>query len=136
MRCKTFPRSWAGRNDTHELGTVVPLQRNELERHWLPFRRAIECGVDAVLVSHASYPALDKSQPAALSKTIIDEILRKELRFSGLVISDDLDMGAILNLYSIETATKQCIKAGCDLVSVCHSFNHQLQAYQALTSSY
>lgn len=128
---KHFPGLGAGRQDTHESGTTITLNQRELEGHILPFRRAIAAGVDAVLVAHASYPAMDPGRPATLSNKIINKFLREHLGFSGLIVSDDLDMGAILANYPIEMVIPVCYKSGCDLVSVCHDTNHQLLSYQS-----
>ena len=124
---KHFPGLGLGCQDTHESGTVVTAPREKLEQHWLPFRKMIAAGIDAILISHAVYPALDPARPATLSKSIITEILREQMGFTGLIISDDLLMGAITNYYSIQDAVKNCLAAGCDTASVC--FESELGFY-------
>ena len=130
---KHFPGLGAGRQNTHGLRTVISLSQDMLEVYWQPFRQAIAANVDAILVSHANYPELDLNYPATLSQQVISGLLRNKFAFSGLIISDDMDMGAILAHYSIESAVNTSLKAGSDLVSVCHEINHQLRAYHSIT---
>ncbi len=124
---KHFPGLGLGCQDTHESGTMVTASREKLEQHWLPFRKMIAAGIDAILISHAVYPALDPTRPATFSRSIITEILRKQMGFTGLIISDDLLMGAITNYYSIQDAVINCLAAGCDSASVC--FDSELGFY-------
>ena len=122
LKCtaKHFPGLGPGRHDTHELGISITLTKEEFKHHWHPFSQAITAGVDAILISHAIYPTLDHDQPATFSQKIIRGILQKKLDFSGIIISDDLEMGAISRHYSIEEAVQKCLLAGCTIASVCH----------------
>ena len=86
-----------------------------------------------VLVSHAGYPAVTHGNtPATLSRKWITDILRKRLGYTGMVVSDDLEMGAILKTVSIEQATVQHIRAGGDLCLICHTEESIVSAYEAV----
>ena len=129
---KHFPGLGPAGDDTHKLETLITLDQDELEKLWQPFVKAIKTGVDAVMIGHAAYRALDMVKPATFSERIITFILRKRLDFNGLIISDDLEMGAIATNYSIEEAVKNCLSAGCDLVTICKNIEHQERAYKAI----
>ena len=104
----------------------------ELERLWEPFTAAITANVDAVMITHAAYPALDFSKPSTFSEKIIRDILRNQLNFSGLIISDDLEMGAISKNYTIEESAKACLDAGCDLLIISKDVDLQQRAFDAI----
>lgn len=114
---KHFPGHGSSRDDSH-LGLVDVTEywtRDEL----IPYRRLIEQGLcDMVMTAHTFNTRLDPKYPATLSKSTIDGILRKELGFNGVVLSDDLNMGAIINNYSYETAVEKAINAGVDILVV------------------
>ncbi len=129
---KHFPGLGPAGDDTHQLETLITLDQIELETLWQPFLKAIEAGVDAVMIGHAAYPSLDMMKPATFSERIISFILRRRLGFGGLIISDDLEMGAIKNNYSIEEAIGNCLSAGCDLLTICKNIEHQKRAYKAI----
>jgi beta-N-acetylhexosaminidase len=114
----------------HELPTV-PLSRAELDGNELAvFRHFAEPSstspVDSMMIGHAFYPALDDSGvPTSLSRRVITDLLRGEHGFRGLVMTDDLDMGAILNPYGmgdsgLEQVIHRAISAGNDLAMICH----------------
>src|SRR5262249_972466 len=76
---------------------------------------------DRMMICHAWYRCLDPQKtPASLSRTIVTGLLREELGFDGLIMTDDLDMGAILNEYSLEETIRLAINAGNDLAMICH----------------
>jgi len=103
------------------------------ERDLVPFRAAIDAGVDMVMVSHATYRARDPARPAVFSSTIINGLLKKHLGFSGTVLSDDLTMVAVSGLVPIEKATEQALHAGCDILLICHDRPLQRRAIQFLS---
>ncbi len=108
----------------HELPTIA-LSRDELEAHELAVFRhfcASETSpVDSMMIGHAFYPALEKGEtPSSLSRAVITDLLRGELGFRGLVMTDDLDMGAILNHFGLEETIRLAITAGNDLAMICH----------------
>ncbi len=117
---KHFP----GHGDTstdshHELPLVEhsPDRLNAVEL--VPFRAAIEAGVAAIMTAHLLVPALDDERPATLSPAIADKLLKKDLGFGGLVVTDDLEMKAISGRYGLPEATIGAIAAGCDAVLMC-----------------
>ncbi len=132
---KHFPGLGSAVQDTHVLDTVVPLTLQDLETEWIPFRAAINAGVDAIMISHANYPALDPEAPATLSRSIITNVLRKKLGFSGLILTDDMEMGAILENFTIEDAVQRSISAGSDLALLCRDPAQHDRAFAAISES-
>ena len=86
----------------------------------IPFEAGIRSGVSGVMLSHIFYSQLDPQWPASLSLQIAKNLLRKKMRFNGLVLTDDLDMGAIAKHYDIQTAVHQILAADIDLTLICH----------------
>ena len=85
------------------------------------------------MVAHISYPNITGDiTPASLSKKWITDILRKKIDYRGLIISDDLDMGGVLNSVSIEEAAVETLRAGADLFLVCQKEEHVWRAYEAV----
>lgn len=114
---KHFPGHGSSHDDSH-LG-LVDVTRYWNESELLPYRNLISQGLcDMVMTAHTFNTAIDPEFPATLSKTTIDGILRKQLGFDGVVVSDDLYMGAIVQHYSYETAVEKAINAGVDLLVV------------------
>ena len=118
---KHFPGYSRAAVDPHHELPVVARTRQELEREeWKPFR-ALAPEIDAMMIGHANYPALDDSgYPASLSPRIIRGILREEWGYAGAVISDDLDMGAIVGHYGLAESVTRAVEAGNDLLLLCH----------------
>jgi beta-N-acetylhexosaminidase len=119
---KHFPGYTAARADAHHEMPVIRRTRAELEANELaPFRQMI-AELDSLMVCHAHYPSLDPDTalPASLSRRVITELLRDELGFRGLVITDDLDMGAILNHFELDATLHLALEAGADMVMICH----------------
>jgi beta-N-acetylhexosaminidase len=85
----------------------------------VPFRAAIEARVAAIMTAHILIPALDDTRPATLSPRVVDELLKRQLGFDGLVLTDDLEMKAISARYGLPDATVGAIAAGCDAVLLC-----------------
>lgn len=86
-----------------------------------PFKTAIEHGVAGIMLSHIRYTGIDPEWPASLSKTIVDDLLRKEMGYDGVVMTDDLDMGAIKKHYDLKTAIQQILSADIDMPLICHA---------------
>ena len=118
---KHFPGYAAAGLDPHHDLPVIPRTRAELEQAELAVFRRFAPDVDSMMVCHAAYPALDPSGiPASLSAPILRGLLLEEMGFAGLVMTDDLDMGAILNGYSLEGSVGGAIRAGNHLAMICH----------------
>ena len=130
---KHYPGHGDAAADSHVELPVVPhaperLRAVELE----PFRAAAAGGVAAIMTAHVLYPALDEQHPATLSARIVS-LLRDDLEFDGLVLTDDLEMGAITRHCAIEDAAVRAIAAGCDMVLLCGAdTDRQAAAVEAL----
>jgi beta-N-acetylhexosaminidase len=120
---KHFPGHGSSRNDTHAGATDVT--KTWTEEELLPYRELIEEDVvRLVMTSHVFNARLDAQYPATMSKNILTEILRKQLRFNGVIVSDDLAMGAIAGQYSLEEALEKAINAGVDLLCLSNNGKH------------
>ncbi|WP_010677599.1 beta-N-acetylhexosaminidase [Bacillus timonensis] len=130
---KHFPGHGDTQVDSHLELPKVTKSRAELESlELIPFQQAIKEGADMVMVGHILVPALDKTYPSSMSKTIITDILRNELSFNGVVITDDFFMKAITNDYDIGEAAVQSIKAGSDIIMVAHDYDKVVHVRNAI----
>lgn len=98
----------------------------------VPFQAAADADVGGIMLSHIRYPRLDPIWPASLSPAIAHELLRGQLGFEGLVLTDDLDMGAIVKHYDLSAIVHQCLTAAVDLLLICHSSPKIAAAHQAI----
>ena len=140
---KHFPGLGASEVDSHEELPIVYLTREDLfDVDLLPYRRLIPSGaVHSVMVAHAGFPRFDlqetdengKLLPSSLSYNIVTKLLREELGFAeGLVISDDLEMGAIVKNYGIGEACRRAVLAGVDMLAICASPEAITEGYKAI----
>lgn len=116
---KHFPGHGDTDLDSHSLLPVIKADKERLEKVELyTFRKAIEAGVRAIMTAHLNVPALDPTPdlPATLSPLILTELLRKQLGFRGLIVTDAMTMGGITNAYSSTEAALKAILAGVDMV--------------------
>lgn len=112
---KHFPGHGRTVADSHAERPTVDLDRDALETDLLPFRAAIDAGTDSVMSAHVSYPALDPSgAPATLSGPILMDLLRKELGFEGLVVTDAIIMAGLIADIDEGEAAVMAVSAGCD----------------------
>lgn len=114
---KHFPGHGDTDVDSHSELPVVEGNRERLNNvELLPFERAVQAGVQAVMTAHIHVPVLDPTPnlPATLSTVIISRLLRKKLGFDGLIVTDAMGMGGVTNLYSPEEAALKAVKAGVD----------------------
>jgi beta-N-acetylhexosaminidase len=118
---KHFPGYSAATSDAHYQLPRIDRTREELDQNELAvFRNFIE-RVDSMMICHGWYPCFESEKtPATLSRRIITDLLRNELVFNGLIMTDDLDMGAILTGYRLDETIRLAIAAGNDLVMICH----------------
>jgi beta-N-acetylhexosaminidase len=117
---KHFPGHGDTSVDSHfELPLIEHPPERLREVELVPFRAAIDAGVASIMTAHILIPALDEHRPGTLSKRIVTDMLKGELGYRGLVLSDDLDMKAISGRYSLEEATVMAVEAGCDAVLMC-----------------
>jgi beta-glucosidase len=114
---KHFPGHGDTTSDSHLELPLLPHSRERLEQVELPpFRQAIAAGVEAVMTGHLTLPALDPERPATLSRTVLHQLLREQLGFDGLVVTDALVMEAIAGQYGAGEAAVLALEAGADLV--------------------
>jgi beta-N-acetylhexosaminidase len=118
---KHFPGYSAASSDAHYQLPRIDRTREELDQNELAVFRQFVDQVDSVMVCHGWYPCFDaKPTPATLSRRIVTELLRNEFGFGGLVMTDDLDMGAILTGYRLNDTIRLSVQAGNDVVMLCH----------------
>jgi len=133
---KHFPGYSAATLDAHHELPKIERTVDELDREELAvFREFIgqPDSVDSMMICHGWYPYLDPEKiPASLSKTVVTGLLRDGLDFDGLIMTDDLDMGAILNEYSLEETIRLAFAAGNDLAMICHRLPAVEEAHQIL----
>jgi beta-N-acetylhexosaminidase len=126
---KHFPGHGRTPLDSHATLPVVQASRAELETTELvPFRRALAAGCPAVLVAHVRYDALDPDLPASLSPRVIRGLLRGDLGFAGLVLSDDLEMRAVADGWGVPGAAVRFLEAGGDLALACRDVDQWTEA--------
>lgn len=130
---KHFPGHGDTSVDSH-IG--LPTVNNDLNRlqsfELIPFAEAIEKSADAVMIAHILLPKIDKENPSSMSKIIITDILRADLKFNGVVITDDMTMGAITKNYNISKAAIKSVEAGSDVILVCHGYENEIKVINDL----
>jgi beta-N-acetylhexosaminidase len=127
---KHFPGIGDIELDPHQDLPVQTKDKESLERVELaPFREALSVPVAAVMMTHTIYPAWDPRWPASLSSAIITGVLREEMGYRGLVVTDDLEMGAIGRHFEIEEAVYQAFLAQADILLICHDPEKIERAY-------
>lgn len=134
---KHFPGHGDTAVDSH-LG--LPVVNNDLDRlkafELLPFQEAVKNYTDGIMVAHILFPKIDPDNPASFSKTIINDILRNYLNYHGVVITDDMTMGAVVKNYDIGDAAVKSVLAGADIVLVCHDYDKEVKVIKALRAAY
>ena len=136
---KHFPGKGHAPVDAHLGLPVIESDWSEMHAvHLVPFMEAIETGVDCLMTSHPLYPQLDPAPrtPATFSRLIVGDYLRGEVGFRGVIVSDDLEMGAVRELCPIGEATVRAAAAGHDLLLVCHTEAAQRAAHAALLEAH
>lgn len=133
---KLFPGHGDTSVDSH-IG--LPLVNNDINRlnsfELVPFKEAINNGADIVMVAHILLPKIDPNNPASFSKIIITDILRNNLKYNGVVITDDMTMGAITKNYDIKASAVKSLNAGSDIILVCHDFNSELTVINGIKAA-
>ena len=132
---KHFPNHGVATVDSHVGFPVVEHDLSTILSYDLPpFRAVVEAGVPMVMVGHLIYPAIDPERPASLSPQAI-QLLRKELSFDGVIVSDDLSMAAASAEGSPANAAVAAAKAGVDLLILSNTAQEQADAYEAVVSA-
>jgi beta-N-acetylhexosaminidase len=125
---KHFPGHGDTSTDSHVELPLVEHPPDRIRRvEFVPFKAAIEAGVATIMTAHVLVPSLDEKLPASLSRRIVFDLLREELGYEGVILSDDLEMKAIAAGYAVPEAAVMAIAAGCDGVLIC-SGDHATQA--------
>ena len=130
---KHFPGHGRAAVDSHDELPDVDASLDDLEhRELVPFRAALDAGCPALLVAHVRFLALDRDLPASLSPDVIGGLLRRRLGFAGFVISDDLEMGAVVHAWGVAGAARRFLGAGGDLALVCRGADARRATAEAL----
>lgn len=130
---KHFPGHGDTNEDSHETLPIIEKTQEELaEIELIPFEETIEVGADMVMIAHILLPKLDTSHPATLSKEVVTDLLRKEMEYDGVVVTDDMTMGAIVNDYGLDEASVMAVKAGVDIILMAHGDENVQKTFTAL----
>lgn len=133
---KHFPGHGDTSVDSHlDLPVVNKTEKQLAELEWIPFQAAVKEQVEAVMVAHILFPKLDPDHPASLSDVIIGEHLRGKFKYDGVVITDDLSMGAIAKNFKLDQAALATVKAGSDILLVAHSYESAKTIFDTLISA-
>ncbi|MBU5672937.1 beta-N-acetylhexosaminidase [Paenibacillus brevis] len=134
---KHFPGHGDTAVDSHRGLASVPHDKERLNAvELLPFRHAITAGVDAIMTAHVIFPAFEPDGiPATLSRKVLTDLLRTELGYQGVIVTDCLEMHAISKESGIAEGAVQSIEAGADLVLVSHTLRDQIAAIEAVKTA-
>jgi len=114
---KHFPGRGSSGTDAHDVLEVLDLSKQRMQEvDLVPFKAAIEAGTKAIMTGHSVYPAYDKKYPTTLSENILQGLLREELGFKGVIVSDAIGMAAILKKWPLPEACVMALKAGVDTI--------------------
>jgi beta-N-acetylhexosaminidase len=121
---KHFPGHGDTSTDSHLELPILTLSLEDLRnRELIPFQTLIQEQIPLIMTAHILFPQIDPEVPATLSKTILNHILRQELNFQGVIVSDDLDMKAVADMFMRPGTVARAINAGCDLFIVSRNIN-------------
>lgn len=130
---KHFPGIGKGAVDSHQEVSRVDVPRETLEREdLLPFAEIIASQRPEdflILVSHLIYPCYDAAHSASQSRAVMTDLLRGRLGYQGIILTDDLEMGAVANHVPLRQAGENAVVAGADIVLVCHEYPHEEEVY-------
>jgi beta-N-acetylhexosaminidase len=130
---KHFPGYSAATIDAHHDLPKIERSRTELDQEELAVFRRFVGTVDSMMICHGWYPVFNAARrPASLSREIVTGLLREEFGYNGLVMTDDLDMGAILNEYGLDETIRLAIEAGNDWVMICHRIDSIAEVHSTL----
>ena len=134
---KHFPGHGDTAVDSHHGLAAVPHDEERLMNvELVPFKRAIEQGVDSIMTAHVMFPAFESDEvPATLSRRVITDLLRTRLGYDGVIVTDCLEMHAISKVYGIAQGAVMAVAAGADLVLISHTYSEQVAAIEALVEA-
>lgn len=139
-KCIAVAKHFPGHGDTHQdshytlpviYKSMLDLEKVEL----VPFKKAIDAGVECIMTAHIAFPQLGINTPATMSPFLLQDILRKSLKFKGLIITDDLEMKGISGIQSYGDAAVHSIKAGADILLISSYENHVQEIIDALKNA-
>ena len=133
---KHFPGIGKTDVDLHADTSIVPVSKETLlsedTKVFVDLIKQSKPNTYTIMVSHAMYPQIDPDHPSSLSKAIITDWLRKDMGYNGVIVTDDMDMGALAKHYTFGDMAVQSILAGSDILLVCHEYEHMQEAYNGL----
>jgi len=133
---KHFPGHGDTDVDSHLDLPRVEHPRSRIEEVELPpFRAAIAAGVASIMTAHVLVRALDEELPATLSPRVVGGLLRRELKYEGVIVSDDLEMKAVAKSWAPGPLAVGAAKAGCDLLPVCATHDAQVESLEGLVKA-
>ncbi len=133
---KHYPGHYDSSADSHVTLPIVPIKNEEYMDYTKYFNEVIKTGNPlAIMTAHVLIPNIDPSFPATLSKEIITQKLRKEVGFSGVIITDDMNMGAITNHWTSADASVYALRAGVDMLLFASKPNEAINAYHAVLNA-
>lgn len=134
---KHFPGHGATTVDSH---FDLPVDNRSLKdlanRDLIPFQSAVQNNVEMIMTAHVLFSEIDSAFPATMSERILDGILRKDMEYQGIIITDDLDMGAVSKKYSTEKCVIDSFRAGADILLICNSSDKATEALSTLRSAF
>lgn len=133
---KHFPGHGDTDVDSHYGLPIVSKTLEELNNlEFVPFKNAIDKGADVVMVSSIVLSTIDNENPSTMSKKVMTDILRGDLGFNGVIATDDMTMGAIMDNYDLGQAVVASINAGGDLILVCHGYDNIINSIEAVNEA-
>lgn len=130
---KHFPGHGDTAVDSHKELPIIQKSLEELQAlELIPFKHAVEQGAEVVMVGHILLPKIDSTYPASISERIITDVLREQLGYEGIIITDDMTMKAILNNLEIGESAVSAVKAGNDIVLVAHNYTNVKKAIDSI----
>jgi len=134
---KHFPGIGRTTLDSHlDLPETDLSEKDLLSFDLIPFNAAVKAGVSGMMLSHIKYKAIDPQWPASISPVITSRLLRQNMGFNGIVMTDDLDMGAIKNHHDIRTVIRQVLTSNVDIALICHKGPDIQIAFEEIRKSY
>jgi beta-N-acetylhexosaminidase len=130
---KHFPGLGRAPLDPHFALPRIEVDMKEMETvHLRPFMSAIKKKVSSIMTSHAIYPALDPERPATLSSAVLKDLLREKMAFDGLILTDDLEMGAVAKQWGVAEGAAASFEAGANILLICKEQVHIMESLELI----
>ncbi len=134
---KHFPGHGDTSVDSHLALPIINKTMDEIRRTELvPFKAAIDAGIDSIMSAHIIFTGIEPDAPATVSRKVMTGLLREEMGFEGLILSDAMEMKAVYNLYGIPNGTLRALNAGVDIALICNSLEETAQTARYLEEAY